>query len=94
MIGVMSMPRSMKLITSRNYRQQHLLRKNEVDVNLETHMMGPNVSTKTGVSTSRSMKHITLHRISLVNVQSFYLIHPGINAGHPSGLNSAKWNDV
>lgn len=52
---------------------------------------GPKAIMKSGVMMITISRQIKRQRMSLVIVQSFRRIQPGIMAGQPSGLKNAKW---
>lgn len=52
---------------------------------------GPKAIMKSGVMMITISRQIRRQRMSLVIVQSFRRIQPGIMAGQPSGLKKAKW---
>lgn len=53
------------------------------------HKIGAITITIIGVNIISNIKQINLQIINFTYDQSFYLIHPGINAGQPKGLNIA-----
>jgi predicted Rdx family selenoprotein len=87
--GIKAIPSIRAINKMKTLLQNDLFWKNLKVVTLETHKTGAIAITTTGVNIRSRKKQITLHNINLVYPQSFYLIHPGIKAGHPKGLNIA-----
>ena len=92
--GVIKIPNNKAFIINKIFNNANELLNICVLTILDTHNIGPTTISNNGVNNSSIIQQNILQNKSLTRPHSFYLTHPGINAGQPKGLNIAKWIGV